>query len=113
VLLFASRIGASLVEVASESYFFKHIHPDNAGYISLFRMTRSLPYVISPVLLTIAVVFFDFKYVFMITGVLMLFGVRYTLRITEDKDPEKPISDTVPLSKQIREHSAPEGYITN
>jgi hypothetical protein len=49
----------------------------------------------------------------MITGVLMLFGVRYTLRITEDKDPEKPISDTVPLSKQIREHSAPEGYITN
>jgi MFS family permease len=83
-LLFTSRIGASLVEVSSESYFFKHIHADNAGFISFFRMTRSLPYFISPLLLTIAVTFFGFKYIFLMTGVLMLFGVRYTLMIKDD-----------------------------
>ncbi|MBU3668615.1 MAG: MFS transporter [Candidatus Taylorbacteria bacterium] len=83
-LLFTSRIGASLVEVSSESYFFKHIHSDNAGFIGFFRMTRSLPFFISPILMTIAVTFFEFKYIFLITGLLMLLGVRYTLMITDD-----------------------------
>ncbi len=85
MLLFTSRIGASLVEVSSESYFFKHIHSDNAGFIGFFRMTRSLPFFISPVLMTIAVTFFEFKYIFFITGVLMLLGVRYTMSIKDDR----------------------------
>ncbi len=83
-ILFLSRIGASIVEVSSESYFFKHIHPDNAGFIGFFRMTKSLPYFLSPLLLTLAVLTFGFKYVFLITGVIMLIGVRYTLNITDD-----------------------------
>ncbi len=85
MLLFTSRIGASLVEVSSESYFFKHIHSDNAGFIGFFRMTRALPFFISPVLMTIAVTFFEFKYIFFITGVLMLLGVRYTMSIKDDR----------------------------
>ncbi len=87
-LLFVSRIGASLVEVSSESYFFKHIHSDNAGFIGFFRMTRSLPYFVSPLLLTLCVTFFGFQYVFLITGILMLFGVRYTLLIREDSSTQ-------------------------
>lgn len=84
MLLFTSRIGASLVEVSSESYFFKHIHSDNAGFIGFFRMTRSLPFFISPILMTISVTFFEFKYIFLITGMLMLLGVRHTLAIKDD-----------------------------
>jgi len=34
--------------------------------------------------MTIAVTFFEFKYIFLITGLLMLLGVRYTLMITDD-----------------------------
>ncbi len=81
-LLFTSRIGASFVEVSSESYFFKHISPSNAGYISFFRMTRALPYLITPFIAGITMVFLDIKYVFFIAGALMLLGVRYTLQIT-------------------------------
>lgn len=89
LLLFTSRIGASLVEVSSESYFFKHIHSDNAGFIGFFRMTRALPFLVSPILMTISVTFFEFKYIFFITGALMLLGVRYTLSIKDDI--KKPI----------------------
>lgn len=88
-LLFVSRIGASLVEVSSESYFFKHIHSDNAGFIGFFRMTRSLPYLISPVLLSFSVIFFEFKYIFLITGLMMLVGIRYTLSIKDDDELQK------------------------
>lgn len=88
-ILFVSRIGASLVEVSSESYFFKHIHSDNAGFIGFFRMTRSLPYFICPLILSISTLFFGFKYVFLFTGLIMLIGVRYTLIIKDDEQLDK------------------------
>jgi hypothetical protein len=49
-VLFASRVGASLVEVACETYFFKHVKEDDTGLISLFRITRPLSYVVAPLL---------------------------------------------------------------
>lgn len=78
-ILFVSRIGASIVEVSSESYFFKHINPSNAGFISFFRMTRALPFfVISPIVgITLLVV--DFPFIFFVAGALMLIGVRYAM----------------------------------
>lgn len=80
-ILFASRIGASFVEVSSESYFFKHINSSNAGFISFFRMTRSLPYLVSPLIVGIILFVADFQYIFLTTGLLMLLGIRYALML--------------------------------
>jgi hypothetical protein len=52
-------------------------------------MTRSLPYFISPLLLSISTLFFGFKYVFLLTGLIMLVGVRYTLIIKDDDELKK------------------------
>ena len=79
-VLFITRVGASIVEVSSESYFFKHIHTDNAGFISLFRMTRALPYVIIP-LVGVLLSFIDFKYIFLVLGIIMTLGVRYAFKL--------------------------------
>lgn len=78
-VLFVSRIGASIVEVSSESYFFKHINPSNAGFISFFRMTRALPFFVIPPIVGITLLIADFPYIFFVAGVLMLIGVRYAL----------------------------------
>lgn len=78
-LLFIAYTGASLVEVSSESYFFKHIHPENAGFVSIYRMTRTIPYLIIPLIVGATIYFFDFRYTFMVLGVIMLLGVRYAL----------------------------------
>ncbi|HEY1037181.1 MAG TPA: MFS transporter [Candidatus Paceibacterota bacterium] len=87
-ILFISRIGASFVEVSSESFFFKHVCPSNAGFISFFRMTRALPYLISPAIVGITLYFFEFKYIFFVAGLLMFIGVRYALLLdnAEKKD---------------------------
>lgn len=50
VVLFATRIGASLVEIAGETYFFKHIKSTDSGIISLFRMVRPLSLVVVPII---------------------------------------------------------------
>ena len=81
MILFITRIGASLVEVSSDSYFFKHIHPSNTGFISFYRMTRSLPLVISPAIVGLTLIFLDIKYIFLVLGIIMLMGVRYTLKL--------------------------------
>ena len=40
LLMFCSRIGASLVEVTTESYFFKKVSGQDANLMSVFRLTR-------------------------------------------------------------------------
>jgi MFS family permease len=37
VLLFATRIGAASIEVMSDSYFFKHIKPENEEFVGIYR----------------------------------------------------------------------------
>jgi MFS-type transporter involved in bile tolerance (Atg22 family) len=78
-VLFVSRIGASIVEVSSESYFFKHINPSNAGFISFFRMTRALPFFVIPPIVGMTLLVADFPFIFFVAGLLMLVGVRYAL----------------------------------
>lgn len=78
-VLFVSRIGASIVEVSSESYFFKHINPSNAGFIGFFRMTRSLPFFVIPPIVGLTLLVADFPYIFFVAGLLMLIGVRYAM----------------------------------
>lgn len=82
-VLFVSRIGASIVEVSSESYFFKHISSSNAGFISFFRMTRAIPYFIIPPIVGATLMFVDFPYIFLMCGLLMLVGVRYALLLKD------------------------------
>lgn len=80
-LLFVTRIGASLVEVSSDSYFFRHVHVANAGFISFYRMTRSLPYLIVPAIVGLTLLFFDIQYIFFVLGAIMLLGVRYAMML--------------------------------
>lgn len=49
-ILFMTRVGASIVEVASESYFFKQVKESDTALISLFRMTRPLSSIVAPII---------------------------------------------------------------
>lgn len=88
-VLFVSRIGASIVEISCESYFFKHITPDNAPYISFFRMTRSFPYFVLPIIAAVSFYLFDFQYSFLVLAAIMLLGVRYAFDLQADNSRKK------------------------
>jgi hypothetical protein len=57
-VLFATRVGASLVEMSSESYFFKHVKEEDTGLISLFRIVRPLSFTIAP-LFALPIIYFS------------------------------------------------------
>ena len=80
-ILFISRIGASAVEVSTETYFFKHVKSTNAGYISLFRMTRNMAFVVVPIITGLSIFLFGIEYSWLVLSIIMLVGVRYTRRL--------------------------------
>lgn len=84
-LLFITRIGASFVEISSESYFFKQVNPDKSDVISFFRISRPLSFIVAPVLATITLQFIPFQYIFILIGSLMILGTKYSLAIEDTK----------------------------
>jgi len=87
-LLFITHIGGAFIEVSSESYFFRHIHPNNSGYISFFRLTRTLPYIIVPFLAMLTFSFLPFSYGFMVLGIIMCLGIRYAFLLGDESKNE-------------------------
>lgn len=85
LLMFATRVGASFVEVTTESYFFKHTKSSDAQIISFFRITRPLSYVIGALLGSLAILYLPFNYMFIVVGILMLPGVIFAHRIKDTK----------------------------
>lgn len=81
VLLFATRTGASFVEVSTESYFFKHVHPDDTGTIGFFRNTYPFAYLIAPVIASIIIGFAPVWTLFIILGCICFGGILLTKNI--------------------------------
>lgn len=81
IIFFIANTGAAFIEVSSESYFYGHINPTNSGYISLFRMTRTIPYLIMPIIVWLSLTLLPFSQMFLILGCIMFLGVRYAFLI--------------------------------
>jgi MFS family permease len=86
LVLFSTRIGAAIIEVMTESYFFKIVKEENANEISFFRNASSVSYIIGP-MLAVPILFFipAFKYLFFVLGAIMLIGLFIALRIKDTK----------------------------
>ena len=80
-VLFATRIGASFVEISSETYFFKHVKDEDTGIISLFRMVRPLSYVIAPLLALPIIFFFSYSASFYFLAFFVLLGLFFIPKI--------------------------------
>ena len=85
VLLFISRVGASLVESTTESYFFKHMKGGDAGITSFFRLIRPLSLLAASLLGTLALFYLPFNYIFVVLGLLMIPGIFFALALKDTK----------------------------
>ncbi len=84
-LLFLTRVGASFIEITTESYFFKQIDDSNANIIGFFRNTRPFAYIVSPLIATILLSFLAYKYLFLVLAVVMLLGLYYSITLRDTK----------------------------
>jgi predicted MFS family arabinose efflux permease len=85
VIMFTTRIGAALVEVTTESYFFKQTKSSDAQIISFFRITRPLAYVIGAVVASLSLLYVPFNMLFIVFALIMIPAMFCTLYIEDTK----------------------------
>lgn len=76
-VLFMTRVGGAIIEVVSEIYFFTHVREEESSILSIFRDMTPLAYIIAPLIATLFLSFFPFKYLFLTLGILMLTSLYY------------------------------------
>lgn len=85
LVMFVSRIGASLVEVTTESYFFKQVTSSDAPLISLFRLTRPAANLTGALTGSLALLALPFPLLFVLLGVLMIPGIILAAFLVDTK----------------------------
>jgi MFS family permease len=82
-VLFLSRVGASLVEIMTESYFFKKITAHETGFLSLFRLVTPLSIIIGGALGALILAFFKFETLFFLTAFIVAWGLFESLYLKD------------------------------
>jgi MFS family permease len=80
LVLFLTRMGASIVESATEIYFFTHITEEEAYVLGFFRDMTPVAYIVAPLIATTLFLFFPFKYLFIALAGIVLFGGFYYIK---------------------------------
>lgn len=80
-VLFSTRIGASFIEMGSESYFFKKVSDRHSGIISLFRATSPLSFIISPFIAIPALYFTNYSGLFIVLSLITLSGLFFVPKV--------------------------------
>jgi MFS family permease len=80
-----TRIGASMLQVTTESYFFKKIDSTDTNKISVFRNASPIAMLIGPALATIILTLANIQELFIILGVLVLFALIPNYKLNDTK----------------------------
>ena len=83
--LFATRTGASAIEISTESYFFKHVSGRDAGTIGVFRMAKPLSLLTGPLAGALTIKFLGFPASFAILGAVLAVGAFISLRLKDTR----------------------------
>jgi MFS family permease len=85
IIMFTTRVGASLVEVTTESYFFKQTKSSDAQVISFFRVTRPLAYILGALVASLSLLYTPFNFLFLIFAALLIPAMFLTTSIVDTK----------------------------
>jgi len=83
--LFLTRIGASIIEVSTESYFFRRVNHEDTGSIGFFRNTYPFAYIIAPILSSVILKFAPLWTLFIVLGIICFLGILVAKDITKTR----------------------------
>jgi MFS family permease len=84
-ILFMTRVGASMIEIMTETHLFKRVDSSDINIISIYRITRPVAYIFGALLGTFFLYIISFNMIFFILGGIVLYGIRYSLSITDTR----------------------------
>lgn len=97
-ILFATRIGASLIEILRDSYFYKRIDQIDVDIVDFFRSVRPMAYILGLAIATPIVYFTHIRYIFLFVGLMMLTGIPFALKMASSRVP--PVCNPLGVAKK-------------
>jgi MFS family permease len=85
IAAFSTRVGAVMIEISTEGYFFKHVDADDTDDVSAFRMLYPLAYIISPLFGTVILFFIPLQYLFLATAFVLASGILFVSTLRDTK----------------------------
>jgi MFS family permease len=83
IVLFISRVGASLVEITCESSFFKHVDKRDTGLISIYRLSGPVATIFGPLIGAFSIALFPYEFMFFILAIIVLYAMKTSSRIKD------------------------------
>lgn len=85
VIMFMTRVGASFIEIATETHFFRQVSAEHADAITLFRMLGPIGWIVGVGLAASTLAYMPMPYAFGILSAAALIGIVPALRIHDAK----------------------------
>lgn len=92
-VLFATRIGASLVELLRDSYFYKRIDSCDIDLIDFFRTSRPVAYIVAAILSTPLLLVFSLKSIFILVAIVIFSSLYPAFRLVDNKSEREMASN--------------------
>jgi MFS family permease len=89
LILFATRIGAALIEILRDSYFYKRVSGYDVDLINFFRTSMPLAYVISTFLSGMVLIFLPIKFAFLIVAIVVLSALYPAWKLVDNPCEEE------------------------
>jgi MFS family permease len=86
IVLFVTRIGAAIIELMRDSYFYKQIDVSDIDMIDFFRTTKSVAYVMAMLIFGLFLFIFPtYQTVFLLLGAIVLTGLIPALKLKDTR----------------------------
>lgn len=85
IILLLTRIGASLIEILRDSYFYKRIDGHDVDLINFFRTAVPVSYLVAALISTPILIFFPTKAIFLIVAFASFLGLYPAFRLKDNK----------------------------
>lgn len=84
-VLVLTRVGASMLEIATESYFFKQVSGKDVNTVSIYRSTRPFGELLGPLIGSAVLMFVNLQAAFLAFGIIVLLAVPFIALIKDTK----------------------------
>jgi len=85
ILLFSTRVGATLLETGTDAYFFKNVSAADTNLIAFFSNLRPLAFILGPLLSVLFLSFFELRSIFLALGLVLAYGLIHAVKLKDSR----------------------------
>lgn len=89
MILFLGRLGAALVEILRESYFFKRIDGNDVDIIDFFNTSRPVAFIVATIISSLLLLHFSTDLIFLVVALVCFSAIYPTFKLADNKSEKE------------------------